>query len=953
MNKLYFASNAINIYAEDLQYMQDSLAEEAKKILIAITGATADPVISAGFYAYSDGLYINIDHSTSSTSTGAILTGDGILATTTEAYSGIALSDYTLNTKNYIYAKYYSQDATYDIKTGTIIYEAKAIDLNTYTYTYNRQIDLIEIVILTAIEYAELTATEQKNYVLLGTVIAQGVGVNLPAVSYLEVKYLAAAIPDGSIVLAKLVPSFMLPQTMVDPTEIVDDNYPVLGTTSDLQDDLNQIRTVIRHIKSTTSWNEDSVGIKASDPDINHLFRSGLFIDWLNNDNIAYGGEVLAGDSITPTSFGCTIVSSTGMAGECITTPYTSTGQGVIVSPGKILYKDTLVELYSSTGGIGLIVTPPNLYPTGVQYHTTHPASTPAEDLLYDYGYGTLPYPSSITIPAGTIFQVRTSTGDAVYPISEVTIKYVDNAFPLPHNYITATENIHYTVNYALGQITVIDNPIVTSEKQLRIFYTWGKKRIDTVVYDTSSTSTGGLRIIDGIPEFSYNVVYPPEIPTYCFAIANLQWELAATQLYNKDVVSHYFNMKSHRNVSEITATQINQYDTDGDFRDTFIEAVGKLNVVLTSTGAPQAIGSGYTITSTGTYPYMEINASRSIHTNIFTQADDELYISVFQQTADYTLTIEVESVSGTGVFDTTLIVTVPKNSDTVGAQTVPVLLFVAKGSTEGYHKLRIRGSVTYKFHKLVFGKLDDYYLKNNFYTEYITTKKVEATNITVTNQITSSVAVGTMPLVVSSTTNCSNLSVDYVDNRHHSDITPIGTIAAFLPGLFNSGGLTGYSAIAALALATQTDCWKVCDGSIVNDANSLFNGRYLPKLDGDRFLMGGTSIGTAGGNANNLFTISETYLPSHKHGPGTLYTATESQGHTHSIPDEGTYYADGVIAYKGKGADYTNYARNTGGESASHYHTVSYGETGATGGGTAMDVRPLYLTAYYIMRIK
>ena len=958
MNKLYFSSNSINIYAEDLQYMQDSLVEEAKKILLAITGATLTPVISAGFYAFvtsTGSTTISIDHRTSINGVGGILTSDGTLATTSETYSDIELSDYTLGTINSIYARYYVQDATYDIKNETIIYDAKAIDLNTYQYVYNRQVDLIEIVILTAAEYAALTTTEQGNYILLGRVTAKGPDVALDPVDDSDVEYLKAAIPNGSIELVKLAPNFMLPQTMVDPTDIVDDNYPVLASTSDLQDDLNQIRTVIRHIKSTTSWNEDSVGIKASDPDLNHLFRSGLFVDWENNENIVYGGEVIVGDGIIPESFGCIITTSTGItSGECILTsaPYTSTGQGVIVAPGKILYKNKLVELYSSTGGIGLMVTPPNLYIVGVQYHDTHPTSTPAQDKVNDYGYGTITWPDT-TIHIGDTLQIKTSTGDNVRPVSVVTVKYVNSS----NNYETLTENLHYTIDYALGTIEIIGWDVSTLDGVVRVFYTWGKKRIDTIVYDTG-TVTGGLRIIDGTPEFSYNVVYPPEIPTNCFAIANLQWELAATQLYNRDVVSHYFNMKPHRNVSEITATEINHYDTDGNFRDTFIEAIGKLNMVSVSTGEPLEIGDGYTITSSG-YAHIESSTGVYIQSNVFTQADDELYISAFQQTSDYTLSIEAESVAGSGVYDPPVVITVPKNSTIT---TVPVLLFVAKGSTEGYHKVRITGSVTYKFHKLVFGKLDDYYLKNNFYTEYITTKKIEATNITVTNQITSSVASGTMPLVISSTTNCTDLSVDMVDNRHHGDITPIGSIVAYLPGYFNTAGNNTTNTSYVAVNPTLSSCWRVCDGTICNESEStIFNaaGRYLPYLTDSRFLMGSTlpttgmamvgctQTGGVGTRDSNTLTLTTTELPAHTHSWSGSVSGGAHDSHSLYLLGGSTIGTWGLVAGI---TDYATFSTIAGG--GAHSHSVS-GSNVATAAASAFDIRPKYLTITYIIRVK
>jgi hypothetical protein len=132
MNKLYFASNSINLYSVDLQYLQDNLATTIQEILIAISGNENTPTISKGFYITASPSNLTQLKITQNGGTGVILTGDGIIATTTEEYDGIPLSDYTLGTVNYIYAEYYVANASYDIKNDIIVYEKKAIDLNTY-----------------------------------------------------------------------------------------------------------------------------------------------------------------------------------------------------------------------------------------------------------------------------------------------------------------------------------------------------------------------------------------------------------------------------------------------------------------------------------------------------------------------------------------------------------------------------------------------------------------------------------------------------------------------------------------------------------------------------------------------------------------------------------------------------------------------------------------------------
>ena len=124
MNKLYFEGKAVDLYAEDYQYLQDSLADEGAKITRAITGNISTPVISSGFIPRvstgGDDSTIEIYHTTTY---GSLLTATGVLAETTGVFDDIALSDATLNVVNYIYAKVTSTYATYQISDGTTVFE--------------------------------------------------------------------------------------------------------------------------------------------------------------------------------------------------------------------------------------------------------------------------------------------------------------------------------------------------------------------------------------------------------------------------------------------------------------------------------------------------------------------------------------------------------------------------------------------------------------------------------------------------------------------------------------------------------------------------------------------------------------------------------------------------------------------------------------------------------------
>jgi hypothetical protein len=702
MNKLYFASNSINLYSEDLQYLQDSIGAETKKILLAVTGGVQSPVISTGFIAEvspTDNTKIYVHHNGGN---GTILTADGVITTTTEEYDRISIANPVIGIENFIYARYYVQDATYNIKNDTIIYEKKAIDLNTYQYVYNRQIDLVEIVVYTSAQYDALSDIEKGHCIFLGMVIGRGAGVPLIGVDGTYRKYLAAAIPDNSIELIKLVSNFMLPQTMVEDTatsSFINDNYR--GTPSDLVGDLNKIRTIIRDIKATDTWDQPTTGIKASEPDINHLHRSGLF-EWENNL------QILAGDSLIPTSTGCIVVTSTGEQGEYFNEalPWISHGQGVVAVTGKVLYKNLLRELTSSTG---LLLTDPNIYQVGIDGHSSDPFADSDYEII-----------STIAgvIPQGTVFQL------AHFPVRNVVIK---TTFIYGATVIYATLNQgepgddtkDYSIDNETGRFTIeISGGINPSTDEFRVFYQWGEQRIDTIVLSTSS----GLTVIDGTPVTSTEIPQPPIIPNNVYAIANLHFGILQDRLYQKDITYHHIHVEPIREVRDIKATDINHYDIYGDFNPLFIEGVQRLNILSSTGNIPLSQNNGYIVTSTGNYSNIEIDADAYIQTNIFTQTNDELYISVIQQDADYLLTIDIETVPASNVFDEQVILTVPRKKL---IEDIPVMLLIYKGFTEGYHKIKINSIISYKLHKIIIGKLDTYYLKNNSYVENIATDNI------------------------------------------------------------------------------------------------------------------------------------------------------------------------------------------------------------------------------------
>ena len=134
----------------------------------------------------------------------------------------------------------------------------------------------------------------------------------------------------------------------------------------------------------------------------------------------------------------------------------------------------------------------------------------------------------------------------------------------------------------------------------------------------------------------------------------------------------------------------------------------------------------------------------------------------------------------------------------------------------------------------------------------------------------------------------------------------PVGSILAFIG-----------------ALNTLPAEWQPCDGRIVNDPASPFNGHALPDLMHERFLMGvsaATAVGQIGGS-NNISLEN-----AHVHGGGT-----DIGGHTPWSP----------------GSQF----QTAGGQTNDHLHRITTDPQGAHNHGG--DNRPAFVGTYFIVRIK
>ena len=228
--------------------------------------------------------------------------------------------------------------------------------------------------------------------------------------------------------------------------------------------------------------------------------------------------------------------------------------------------------------------------------------------------------------------------------------------------------------------------------------------------------------------------------------------------------------------------------------------------------------------------------------------------------------------------------------------------------------------------------------------------------------------------------------------------LAPVGSIIAYAPGYFgaanNGGGWTvvgpATNTVADMNTHLSSQGWIVCDGTAPSDAESpIFNtaGRHVPDMTGSRFLQGNTSAGTTGGSNTQIDHTHGFGLTAAGQGGGAATTGSQSVNHSHggTTDNAGSHkhniqyytgasfgagtiqvYADATPGTKGsEGVDSDGshtHTFGTGIQSASHTHTQvahthnASGVSGTIGSGsvaTSTNSRPLYLSAFYIIRIK
>jgi hypothetical protein len=137
--------------------------------------------------------------------------------------------------------------------------------------------------------------------------------------------------------------------------------------------------------------------------------------------------------------------------------------------------------------------------------------------------------------------------------------------------------------------------------------------------------------------------------------------------------------------------------------------------------------------------------------------------------------------------------------------------------------------------------------------------------------------------------------------------------------------------------LATLTDNWKLCDGAVVNDPDSPFNGQNVPNLL-DRFIKGTANcIGCTGGSTFHSHSISSSNM--------TAWFPVQSGNSWHlavqPVSRATEFYTDLWTLTHPKADGGTNY------RSHGHINGTAWGSTDASSN------IPRYVDLYFIIRIK
>lgn len=204
--------------------------------------------------------------------------------------------------------------------------------------------------------------------------------------------------------------------------------------------------------------------------------------------------------------------------------------------------------------------------------------------------------------------------------------------------------------------------------------------------------------------------------------------------------------------------------------------------------------------------------------------------------------------------------------------------------------------------------------------------------------------------------TNTSNAVSDFAKWKPHGPSIPIGGVIATFPHL------SGAYVTTATSVADAEGFVK-CNGQQITDVTSPMAGVTIPNINNDVFLMGNTTSVTAASSSTTK-DLSHTHtlgnLPAHTHGldsTGFAAIAVDSDGIRIRRTSASNTFTNNIVGY-GTGQMYSSQTQS--GERGAELYGVTATISSAPSLGTpgtslsaVFDVRPKYISAVYLMRVK
>lgn len=186
---------------------------------------------------------------------------------------------------------------------------------------------------------------------------------------------------------------------------------------------------------------------------------------------------------------------------------------------------------------------------------------------------------------------------------------------------------------------------------------------------------------------------------------------------------------------------------------------------------------------------------------------------------------------------------------------------------------------------------------------------------------------------------------------KRESTGNPLGAVIATFPNL------TGAYDCLATTVA-DAEGFVVCGGQTIADATSPMNGATIPNINNDVFLMGNATSGTAGGANTKTISVQAAFPTNHTHwnsGYAKIHPWVSGSTFYVDIDQISTvsWLADKTVAVTGSatgdlpGAGII-YATALGGSTSTvDQAPIAIDSTGSN------DIRPKYITAKFVMRVK